>query len=91
MQIRPLAEAEIGGGYVRRPGGLSTGGAKIANGAHLSREWLLGIPKASRNALVSIGYVELYPMAPAPAYEEVRKPGGVRSERMALRQTAPGV
>lgn len=85
MQSRPLAEAEIGGGYVSRPGGLSTGGTKIANGAHLSREWLLGIPKASRNALVSVGYVKLYPMAPAQEPVEARKPSGVRSERMALK------
>lgn len=88
MQIRPIDEAEIGGGYVRRPGGLSTGGAKIANGAHLSREWLLGIPKASRNALVSVGYVELYPMAPAQELAEARKPSGVRAERMVHKQVA---
>jgi hypothetical protein len=62
---RPLSEDQIGGGYIRRPGGIKSGGDKIANGTHLSREWLLKLPKATRNAMVSLGDIELYPLAPS--------------------------
>ncbi len=62
---RPLTDDQIGGGWVRRPGGIKSAGKNLANGTHLDREWLIGLRKATRAALVSIGDIELYPKAPA--------------------------
>ncbi len=69
---RMLTDDQIGGGWVRRPGGIKATGSfegqdykgHIPNGVHLPREWLIGVRKATRAALVSIGDIELYPTAP---------------------------
>jgi hypothetical protein len=63
MQIRPLADDMIGGGFVRRPGGYSSRGKTISNGTHLSREEILAMPRATRQAMLNIGYIEVYPKA----------------------------
>ncbi len=58
---RMISEDQIGGGWVRRPD-FRTGGDVLKNGTHLTREWLLKMPCATRVAAVNTGFIELYPV-----------------------------
>lgn len=54
---------EIGGGIVRR--GFTMGAERVRSGRELTKEELLSMPPANRNALVEKKYIELYPERPA--------------------------
>jgi hypothetical protein len=57
-----LASHQIGGAYVRRRFDLGT--ETKVSGQTLTREQVLAIPTANRNALLSQKIIELYPVAP---------------------------
>lgn len=54
-----VRDKDIGGGFVRR--GFSMGGARVTSGQHLSREQVLAMPGANRQALITNGYIDVYP------------------------------
>lgn len=56
-----LQPNEIGGGYVRRT--FTIGDRRVKAGDHIEGETLRNMPSANRRALVSAGYVELYPVS----------------------------
>lgn len=61
----PSEIATAGGAYVRRT--FTLGKREMRSGDRLTAEQLAAIPIANRRALLNVGKIELYPLAPAGA------------------------
>jgi hypothetical protein len=55
----------IGGAVVRRP--FTTRGKTIRGGVHLTRDEIMAMPVANRNAMISSGILEVFPRTEASA------------------------
>lgn len=58
-----IFDQDIGGARVRRT--FTNGIQHLKAGDQLSRDDILGMPRANRRALADSGYIEVYPRAPA--------------------------
>ena len=54
-----IADADIGGGRVRRP--FTRAGKYLKPGTELSRDEILAMPHANRQALIDSTYLEVWP------------------------------
>lgn len=63
-----IIDADIGGARVRRV--FSRGSERLAAGRILSADDVISIPVANRRALVSAGYIEIFPRAPLQSVGE---------------------
>jgi len=57
-----IADADIGGGYVRRT--FTNSGRQMKRGDELTRNDVLAIPLANRKALIEGVFIEVYPLSP---------------------------